>query len=158
MFTRDGEVLGFMDAWQSGIAVGVPGTIALYKSAHDAHGELPWAEVFQPAIRLAREGFEVSPRLAGFLPRIAEYGRLDENPGSAAYFFPDGEPLQIGFLRTNPEYADTLSRVAEEGISAFYSGEIAQAIAAAAQEAPNGGTLTTEDIAAYRTVKRRTAG
>jgi gamma-glutamyltranspeptidase/glutathione hydrolase len=154
MFMRDGEVLGFVDAWQSGIAVGVPGAIALYKSAHDAHGKLPWADVFQPAIRLAREGFEVSPRLAGFLPRMAEYGRLDENPGAAAYFFPGGEPLQIGFLRTNPEYADTLSRIAEEGISAFYSGEIAQAIAAAAQEAPNGGTLTTEDIAAYRTAKR----
>ncbi len=154
MFMRDGEVLGFVEAWQSGIAVGVPGAIALYKSAHDAHGKLPWADVFQPAIRLAREGFEVSPRLAGFLPRIAEYGRLDENPGAAAYFFPGGEPLQIGFLRTNPEYADTLSRVAEEGISAFYSGEIAQAIAAAAQEAPNGGTLTTKDIAAYRTAKR----
>ena len=154
MFMRDGEVLGFVDAWQSGIAVGVPGMIALYKSAHDVHGKLPWADVFQPAIRLAREGFEVSPRLAGFLPRMAEYGRLDENPGAAAYFFPGGEPLQIGFLRTNPEYADTLSRVAEEGIGAFYSGEIAQAIAAAAQEAPNGGTLTMEDIAAYRTVKR----
>ncbi len=154
MFIQEGEVLGFVDAWQSGIAVGVPGAIALYKSAHDAHGKLPWADLFQPAIRLAREGFEVSPRLAGFLPRIAEYGRLDENPGAAAYFFPDGEPLQIGFLRTNPEYAHTLSRVAQEGISAFYSGEIAQAIAAAAQEEPNGGSLTTEDIAAYRTVKR----
>ena len=154
MFMRDGEVLGFVDAWQSGIAVGVPGAIALYKSAHDAHGKLPWADVFQPAIRLAREGFEVSPRLAGFLPRIAEYGRLDENPGAAAYFFPDGEPLQVGFLRKNPEYANTLSRVATEGIGAFYGGEIAAAIAAAAQAPPNGGMLTTQDIAAYHAVKR----
>lgn len=154
MFMRDGEVMGFREAWQSGVAVGVPGVVALYKSAHEAHGKLPWAALFQPAIRLAREGFEVSPRLAGFLPRVAEYGRLDENPGSAAYFYPDGEPLQIGFLRTNPEYADTLSRIAAEGIGAFYSGEIAQAIAAAAQAAPNGGTLTTADIAAYRAVKR----
>jgi gamma-glutamyltranspeptidase/glutathione hydrolase len=99
MFMQDGEAMDFMVAWQSGIAVGVPGTIALYKSAHDAHGKVPWADVFQPAIRLAREGFEVSPRLAGFLPRFAEYGRLDENPGAAAYFYPHGEPLQIGFLR-----------------------------------------------------------
>lgn len=154
MFMRDGEVMGFREAWQSGIAVGVPGVVALYQSAHKAHGKLPWADLFQPAIRLAREGFEVSPRLAGFLPRVAEYGRLDENPGAAAYFFPDGKPLQTGFLRRNPEYADTLSRIATEGIGAFYSGEIAQAMADAAQAAPNGGTLTTADIAAYRAVKR----
>jgi gamma-glutamyltranspeptidase/glutathione hydrolase len=154
MFMQDGQVMDFRVAWQSGIAVGVPGAVALYKSAHDAHGKLPWEDLFQPAIRLAREGFEVSPRLAGYLPRMAEYGRLDENPGAAAYFYPDGEPLKIGFLRTNPEYADTLSRIAAEGIDAFYSGEIAQAIANAAQEAPNGGSLTTEDIAAYRVVKR----
>ena len=154
MFIRDGEVMDRLEAWQSGVAVGVPGAIALYKSAHDAHGKLPWDVLFQPAIRLAQDGFEVSPRLAGFLPRMAEYGRLDENPGAAAYFFPDGEPLQIGFLRTNPEYADTLSRIAAEGIDAFYSGGLARAMANAAQEEPHGGTLTTNDIAAYRTVKR----
>jgi gamma-glutamyltranspeptidase / glutathione hydrolase len=155
MFMRDGKVMEFTEAWQSGIAVGVPGAIALYKSAHNAHGKLPWAELFQPAIRLARDGFEVSPRLAGFLPKVAEYGLLDENPGAAAYFFPDGEPLKTGYLRKNPEYADTLSRIAAEGPDAFYSGEIAQAMAAAAQAAPNAGSLTTQDIAAYRVVKRR---
>jgi len=154
MFMRDGEVMEFREAWQSGLAVGVPGTVALYKSAHDAHGNLPWAELFQPAIRLARDGFKVSPRLAAFLPRMAEYGRIDENPGAAAYFFPNGEPLQVGFLRANPEYANTLSRIAAEGTDAFYSGEIAQAMARAAQEPPNAGFLTVEDIAAYRTFRR----
>ena len=154
MFMRDGEVMEFREAWQSGLAIGVPGTVALYKSAHDAHGKLPWAEIFQPAIRLAREGFSVSPRLAGFLPRMAEYGRIDENPGAAAYFFPNGEPLQVGFLRNNPEYANTLTRIAAEGADACYSGEIAQAMAKAAQEPPNAGSLTVEDIAAYRTVRR----
>ena len=154
MFMRDGEVMDFREAWQSGLAIGVPGTVALYKSAHDAHGRLPWAELFQPAIQLAREGFKVSPRLAGYLPRMAEYGRIDENPGAAAYFFPDGEPLQVGFLRTNPAYANTLSRIATEGTGAFYSGEIAQAIARAAQEPPNAGSLTVEDIVSYRTIRR----
>jgi len=154
MFMRDGVVMEFVEAWQSGLAVGVPGAVAMYKSAHDAHGILPWADLFQPAIKLAQDGFEVSPRMAGFLPRIAEYGRLDENPGSAAYFFPDGEPLKIGFLRTNPEYANTLSRIATEGIDAFYTGEIAQAIAHAAQEEPNGGSLTVKDLAEYRAVTR----
>ena len=83
MFMRDGEVLGFFESWQSGLAIGVPGTIALYKSAHDEHGKLPWADLFQPAIRLAQSGFEVSPRLANYLPMMAERGRLDEDPGSA---------------------------------------------------------------------------
>jgi gamma-glutamyltranspeptidase/glutathione hydrolase len=154
MFMRDGVVMEFVEAWQSGLAVGVPGAVAMYKSAHEAHGILPWAELFQPAIKLAQDGFIVSPRMAGFLPRIAEYGRIDENPGSAAYFFPDGEPLKAGFLRTNPEYANTLSRIATEGIDAFYSGEIAQAIASAAQQEPNGGSLTVEDLATYRAVTR----
>ncbi len=154
MFMRDGEVMGFVEAWQSGIAVGVPGAIALYKSAHDDHGKLSWREIFQPAIRLAEEGFEVSPRLAGYLPRVAERGRLDENPPTAAYFYPGGEPLQVGDLLKNREYARTLRRVATEGTDAFYKGELAAAIVKAAQEPPNGGTLTIEDLANYRIVKR----
>ncbi len=154
MFMRDGEVMGFLEAWQSGLAVGVPGAVALYRSAHDEHGKLPWADVFQPAIRLARDGFEVSPRMANYLPRVAERGRLDDNPATAAYFFPGGEPLKAGHLLKNPEYAETLTRIANEGIDAFYKGQIAEAIAKAAQEPPNGGSLTVEDLAAYRVVKR----
>jgi gamma-glutamyltranspeptidase/glutathione hydrolase len=154
MFMVDGEVMNYIDAWQSGKAVGVPGAISLYKAAHDEHGKLPWADVLLPAIRLATEGFEVSPRLANYLPMMAERSRLDENPGSAEYFYPGGEPLEAGDLLKNPEYAETLTRVANEGINAFYTGEIAAAIAAAAQAGPNPGSLTTEDIAAYRTSRR----
>lgn len=157
MFMRDGAVLGFREAWQSGLAVGVPGAVAMYKSAHDDHGKLPWADIFEPAIRLAEEGFEVTPRIANNLPRIGEYGRLDENPPTAAYFFPDGKPLQLGHRLKNPEYAATLTRIANEGIDAFYKGELAEAIAKAAQEPPNGGTLTVEDIANYRVIKRDVA-
>ena len=154
MFMSDGEVMGFFDAWQSGKAVGVPGAIALYKLAHEQHGKLPWPDVLEPAIRLATEGFEVSPRLANYLPMMAERSRLDENPGAAEYFYPGGQPLQVGDLLKNPEYANTLTRVAEEGIDAFYTGEIAEQIAAAARAEPNPGTLTVEDIAGYRAVSR----
>lgn len=149
MFMVDGEVMDFLRAWQSGKSVGVPGAVALYKQAHERHGRLSWQTLFEPAIRLAEKGFEVSPRLAGFLPRISTLGRLDENPGSADYFFPDGQPLQAGQVRDNPEYAATLRRIAQEGVSAFYSGEIAQAIVAAATSAPDPGTLTMADLAAY---------
>lgn len=150
----DGEVMGFVEAWQSGLAVGVPGAIALYKQAHESFGKLEWATLFAPAIRLAEEGFAVSPRLAGMLPRIAQFGRLDENPATRAYFFPGGEPLQVGHLLKNPEYAQTLRRVAAEGISAFYQGEVAEAIVAAAQAEPHGGTLALEDLRAYDVIER----
>lgn len=154
MFMRDGEVMGFYDSWQSGIAIGVPGAVAMYKLAHDTHGKLPWVDVFQPAIRLATDGFEVSPRLANYLPRLAEISRLDEAPGSAEYFYPNGEPLQAGDLRMNPEYAETLTRIANEGPDAFYRGEIAEAMVEAAQSEPNPGTLTVEDINNYQAVTR----
>ncbi|MGM0632183.1 MAG: gamma-glutamyltransferase, partial [Pseudomonadota bacterium] len=88
MFMRDGEAMGFLDAWQSGRAVGVPGTVALYRMAHDEYGNLPWAALFEPAIRLASEGFEVSGKLAGYLPQLRDITRLDENPGAAEYFYP----------------------------------------------------------------------
>ncbi len=154
MFMRDGVVMDFFEAWQSGKSVGVPGAVALYESAHEQHGRLPWAEVFAPAIRLATDGFEVSPRLADYLPMMAQRSQLAKNPATAAYFYPGGEPLQAGHLLKNPEYAKTLTRIANEGIDAFYTGEIAAAIAAAAQAEPNGGTLTAADIAAYEPVKR----
>jgi gamma-glutamyltranspeptidase/glutathione hydrolase len=154
MFMRDGVVMDFFESWQSGIAVGVPGAVAMYKSAHDQHGQLPWEDLFQPAIRLAESGFAVTPRLAGYLPMMAKRSRLDENPATAAYFYPDGKPLHVGYLRKNPEYAHTLRRIAEEGPSAFYSGDIAAAIAAAAQAPPNAGTLTVQDIGSYRARKR----
>ncbi len=154
MFMRDGEVMPFLEAWQSGLSVGVPGAVALYKRAHDNFGKLPWAELFRPAIELAEQGFSVSPRMADSLIFAARIGRLDENPQTAAYFFPDGRPLPAGYLLKNPEYAATLRRIATEGPSAFYSGDIAASIAAAAQAPPNGGTLSVADIAAYEVIER----
>lgn len=154
MFMKGGEMLGFFDAKESGHAVGVPGAVALYKLAHDKHGRLPWAEVFQPAIRLANEGFVVSEKMANFLPGIRQMSALDEYPGSAEYFYPGGEPLKAGDFLRNPEYAATLQRIAEEGPEAFYSGEIAEAIVASAQAEPNGGSLTLDDVAAYEAVER----
>ena len=154
MFMRDGEAMKFVEAWQSGLAVGVPGAVAVYQAAHAERGKLPWQTLFQPAIELAERGFVVSPRLAGFLPRMASYGRLDENPGSAAYFFPGGKPLQAGDLRKNPAYANTLRRVAEEGIAAFYSGELAGQMVLAARAEPNPGTLSVADIENYKPRRR----
>ncbi|MEO0982507.1 MAG: gamma-glutamyltransferase [Pseudomonadota bacterium] len=151
-----GEPLGFLAAWQSGLSIGVPGQVALYKTAHDAHGEAAWDGLFQRAIDLAETGFVVSPRLAGLLasPRLQGAVDLDDNPATAAYFYPDGEPLAEGAVRDNPDYAETLRRIADEGPSAFYSGEIAEAIVAAAAGEPRAGSLSMTDLAEYRVIVR----
>ncbi len=154
MFMRDGKVMGFVEAWQSGTAIAVPGAIALYEDTHKKYGKLPWAELFQPAIQLASQGFEVSPRLANYLPKMAKMIRLDEDPASAAYFYPDGAPLKAGHLLKNPAYAATLTRISTEGASAFYTGSIARSMVAAAQSEPEPGTLSMEDLAGYSSVER----
>jgi len=151
LFVVDGEVLGFIPAWQSGRAVGVPGQVALYEAAHKAHGIAEWQDLFQPAIVLAESGFDVSPRLAGFLvnERLMSFIRLNEDPASAAYFFPGGTALAAGDIRDNPAYAEMLREVAETGPDAFYEGPRAERIVAVAQAAPLGGSLSTDDLAAY---------
>jgi len=156
LFFKDGKVMDFVSAWQSGRSVGVPGQIALYKAAHDASGRADWETLFEPAIRLADDGFKVSPKLAEILasPRLRGAIRLDDNPVTAAYFYPDGEPLAAGFVRTNPAYAATLAAVAEEGPAAFYSGSIAAEIIAAVTEGPDGGAMTLEDLEAYTVAVR----
>lgn len=156
LFFKDGKVMDFVTAWQSGRSVGVPGQVALYKAAHDASGRADWETLFEPAIRLAEDGFEVSPKLAAILasPRLRRAIRLDDNPVTAAYFYPDGEPLAAGFVRTNPAYAATLAAVAEEGAAAFYSGSIADEIIAAVTEGPDGGAMTLDDLQAYTVAVR----
>ena len=156
LFFKDGKAMDFITAWQSGRSVGVPGQIALYKAAHEASGRSDWASLFEPAIRLAENGFEVSPKLAEILasPRLRGAIRLDDNPVTAAYFYPEGKPLTAGFVRTNPAYAATLAAVAEEGPAAFYSGRIAAEIVAATNEGPDGGAMTLEDLKAYKVAVR----
>ena len=155
-FIVDGEVLGFIQAWQSGKSVGVPGTVSLYDTAHGQAGKLEWETLFQPAITLADEGFTVAPKLARTLAseRLQRFVRLDDLPASSAYFYPNGEPLAEGATHTNPEYAATLRRVASEGPSAFYSGEIAEAIVEAVNSDALPGNMSLEDLANYETAVR----
>ncbi|MFN3608430.1 MAG: gamma-glutamyltransferase [Hyphomonas sp.] len=157
-FIKDGKPMDFVTAWQSGRSVGVPGQIALYKTAHEAAGQGDWASLFQPAIELAEVGFEVSPRLAEVLAseRLRAVIRLDDNPVTAAYFYPDGQPLAAGYRRTNTAYAATLAAIANEGPSAFYTGALAAEIVNATNEGPDGGNITLEDLTGYE-VKVRSA-
>jgi len=131
----------------------VPGTPALMAEAHGRWGRLPWAEVLAPAIRLAEEGFAVSPRLAGLV--AGDAARLARFPATAAYFLPDGQPPRAGDRLTNPAYAATLRALAEGGAAAFYRGPVAEAIVAAVQGAPgNPGAMALSDLAVYRVKER----
>lgn len=149
----DGKPLPFYEAVVGGRSVGVPGTVKLLEMAHKQYGKLPWASLFQPAIRLAEDGFRASPRLNAMLK--AEQ-HLAKDPAARAYFFqPDGQPLAAGTLLRNPELAAVLRRIAREGSDAFYKGDIAQAIVDKVQRHPsNPGKLALSDLAAYQPKKR----
>ena len=153
-FTVNGQNLGFVQAILSGKSVGTPGAIALYKAAHDKYGKRPWGANFDAAIKLADEGFVVSPRLAGSLGPRFQSGPLGTSPEAAAYFFPNGKALAVGDRRTNPGYAATLRAVAKEGPSAFYTGKIAADIVAAVQSGDIKGDLSLKDLADYRALEK----
>ena len=154
MFMKDGKVMDFQEAWVSGKAVGSPGAVALYKTAHDQSGKIEWSKLFNHAINLAENGFEVSPRLAGFVQALESYGRLSINSGSKEYFYPNGSPLKTGDTLVNKEYGATLRRIAVEGPKAFYSGAIAEEIVTSASAEPNPGSLSLADLRNYKTVIR----
>ncbi|HYD74060.1 MAG TPA: gamma-glutamyltransferase family protein [Candidatus Binatia bacterium] len=147
----NGEPLRTLDAQNSGRAIGGPSLIAMLKMAHEDHGRLPWARLFEPAIRLAETGFEVSPRMARILASTAERGRLRRDPAARAYLFDRrGRPHPAGHLLRNPQYASTLRAIAEEGPRALSEGPIAEAIVAAARREPLAGTLTLSDLQSIR--------
>ena len=150
----NGQPIAFADAVLGGRSVATPGTLALLSGAHEQHGRLRWADLFQPAIRLARDGFVVGPRLAMMLqgPRAERLKTFDT---TRDYFFPDGLPLAAGSRKTNPALAQTLQQIADEGPRAFYEGPIGAAIVDAVRHAPiNPGLLSFEDLASYRMVPR----
>ena len=149
----DGTPLSLPEAIGSGRSVGVPGVLRVLELAHRRHGRLPWRQLFEPAIRLAEEGFAVSPRLHA----LSEADPLlRRNPAARAYFYlPDGSALPVGHRLKNPQLAGVLRRVADEGPDAFYRGDIARDIVAAVASHPRPGDLTEQDLVAYRAVERQ---
>lgn len=143
------------DARASGRSIGVPGILALLQDAHTEHGKTPWRDLFDPAVTLADDGFDISPRLAAAIADAAPELRAD--PNASAYFLnTDGGPKTAGTRLTNPAYAKTLGVIASDPQS-FYTGDIARAIVAAAADTSGGRTpslMTAEDLSGY-TVKKR---
>lgn len=154
LFLDDGgKPLPFFDAVLGGISTGVPGAIAMLDMAHHDHGRLPWAGLFRPAEKLAREGFVVSPRLAGMI--AATQVPQPSAPDARRYFTkPDGTPYVAGDRLTNPAYARTLERIARYGASGLLTGPVAQEIVERVHQGPRPGTLTLADLAAYRPTAR----
>ena len=149
----DGQPLQFYDAVVGGLSVGVPGALRMLELAHKEHGKLPWAQLFVPAIKLAEDGFPVSPRLA---ESIAEDEYLRKMPDAAHYFYDaSGKPLAAGTQLRNPALAEVLRTIADGGADAFYSGKIAEDIVATVNQAkPRSGGMTLADLAGYQAEKR----
>lgn len=143
----NGQPMNFLDARASGLSIGTPLVVAMLKLAHEDHGRLPWARLFEPAIQLATNGFAVSPRLNMLVTYSGARERLKEDRAARAYFFDRaGNPWPVGHVLRNLAYAATLRAIARQGPSALSQGPIAADIVAAAQRGPRPGTLSLADL------------
>ncbi|EFL88822.1 gamma-glutamyltransferase [Ahrensia sp. R2A130] len=150
----DGEPLSFFSAVIGGRSVGVPGTPALLLDMHKRWGKTPFADLLTPAAEMARNGFAVSPRLAGLIAGGEQALRLYKPTG--AYFVPEGKPLREGIVLKNAAYATVLEKLSREGRAGFYEGEVAQGIVDTVQGfASNPGTLTLDDLKNYQVAERK---
>jgi len=147
---KQGKAIPWIKAVVGGQSVGVPGVLKALKKAHDQFGKLPWQDLFIDAIKLADDGFIVSPRLEKLLT-------MEFNPGvsqlseSKSYFFPEGTVIKAGSLLKNKKLAKVYQSLAKDGIDAFYHGWIAKKIVAAVQQAVVApGKLTLDDLANYQ--------
>lgn len=131
-----------------GRSVGVPGVLSMLYLAHQQHGRLPWADLFVPAISLARDGFVVSPRMAKLLGGETQ---LRNDADAAAYFYDDkGQPHQAGYLLRNPELAAVLQLIAKQGPDGMMTGAVAHAMVRKVQGHINPGSLSTDDLRSYQ--------
>lgn len=131
-------------------AVGVPGSVAGLYLAWQERGRLPWRRLVEPAIRLAREGFEVTPGLASSLEW--GLGRMRPYAASVAQFTRAGELYRAGDMLRQPDLARTLRRIADEGARGFYEGETARLLVA--EMGRGGGFISGEDLRGYRAKRR----
>lgn len=150
----DGKPLPFIQAWPGGFSAGVPGNLRLAWDAHRKWGKLPWADLFQPAIGYAENGFQLGERTATALR--ATQSIWADFPEIQKLFWVDGAPPPVGTTLRNPPLAALLKRIAAEGPDAFYTGENARQISAAVTNAPkNPVPMTEADLAGYQAKPRK---
>jgi gamma-glutamyltranspeptidase/glutathione hydrolase len=148
---QDGKPLPFAQAVASGRSIGVPGTVRLLATVHQRYGKTKWEELFHPAIRLAREGVRVSPRLANALSD--EKALLESPEGRTLFFKPDGTPKTVEDTIKNLALAETFTQLAVNGPDAFYKGEIARDIVKTVRGHAKPGTLSEQDLLNYRVLE-----
>ncbi|MFU7527058.1 gamma-glutamyltransferase [Qipengyuania sp. ASV99] len=150
---EDGEPLPYTERVISGLSVGIPGNIALAAQAHERYGKVPWADLFAPAIALARDGFLMNRRLNDSLSSAAE--RASNTEAARAIFFgADGAPLPVGTLIKVPELAETFERIASRGPSAMYETGAEALADYVAAETPRDGRMTAADVRSYAAKER----
>jgi gamma-glutamyltranspeptidase/glutathione hydrolase len=148
----DGKPMPFTQAQIGGRSVGTPGVLRALELAHQKHGHLPWARLFEPAIKLADQGFAISPRLHQL---IASDSSIRRSPDMIAYFLnADGSPKAAGTTLKNPALAAVFKRIAKEGPDALYKGPVAQEIVAKVQGHANPGSLSLNDLNGYSAKER----
>nr|WP_326525736.1 gamma-glutamyltransferase [Sphingomonas sp.] len=140
-----GKPLGYREAVAGGKSVGVPGAVRGMAMAHRTGGKLPWARLFDPAIRLARDGWQLTPRFVDGLARNG--GHI--MPELRAIFSPGGVALPAGATIRNPAQAALLERLARLGPDSFYVGPDAEALVGVVRSAVRPSTMTTGDMASY---------
>jgi len=132
-------------------AVGVPGTVAGFDKANRLYGVAAWADLVQPAIDLAGEGFELSESLAGSIARFASRSPYE---ATVSAFTKGGAPYQVGESWSQPDLARSLERIRDDRRDGFYQGETASLIAAEMRR--GGGLITLEDLSRYQARERAT--
>ncbi|MGB0858949.1 MAG: gamma-glutamyltransferase [Pseudoalteromonas spongiae] len=152
---ENGKPIRWINAVVGGRSVGVPGALAALEKAHSRYGKLPWHTLFTDAIKLAQEGFVVSPRLEKLVS-------LQINPGVALiddtkdYFMPNGAALKAGTVKTNVKLANLYKAIAKNGIDAFYQGENAkQLVETVTNSSIAPGKISLQDLANYKSVERK---
>lgn len=137
-----------------GLASGVPGELRGLEYLHGQYGKLPWSDVIAPAIRLARDGFAVTPLILNAMSNAIKNEGTNffvQNAEWAAVFAPNGTMLGVDDVMKMERYADLLELVASHGAASFYAGPTAARIAEFVQK--DGGIITTEDLGAYQIKK-----
>lgn len=146
-YGADGKPLSHGDAVPGGRSVGVPGALRGMALAYRQGGRLPWARLFQPAIRLARDGWVASPRFARTIPA---YGGHLTAASRALFAGPGGRPLEAGDRLRNPAQAALMERLARLGADSFYVGpQAAKLVATVNTAARNPSKMTAGDLASY---------
>ena len=151
LFTDEGSPMRWADAAADGRSVGTPGLLAMLEKAHRKHGRLKWKTLFEPAFRLSKRGFAVSPRLSEMVGKNRE--GLGKYEKSRSYFLTaSGEPIASGSVLKNPAFANVLSKVARKGPRAFYRGRTARKLVREVKRA--GGGLSVSDLRGYKAKER----